>query len=102
MDICKLIGSNVRRQRLRSGFSQEELAARMGMNQAYVSKLESGKLNPTITTVALTARALEVNTILLFLVPEHGNHGQDTPSGQISDFVPSPKTLRSKGAIKKR
>lgn len=42
MDIRRLVGDNVRAYRLRAGLSQEELAARMEVEQGYVSRLEAG------------------------------------------------------------
>ena len=42
-----MVGRNVLRIRLEKGLSQEELAARSGFNQHYVSELEAGKRNPT-------------------------------------------------------
>lgn len=58
MDICKAVGVNVRRYRLAAGISQEELAARIGVDQGYVSGLEAGRRNPTIKTIEGVAKAL--------------------------------------------
>jgi transcriptional regulator with XRE-family HTH domain len=60
MDIRRLVGSNVRRLRLAAGLSQEELAARIGVEQGYVSRLEAGQKNPTIVTIWHMAVALQV------------------------------------------
>jgi transcriptional regulator with XRE-family HTH domain len=66
MDIRGLVGSNVRRCREAAGLSQEDLAARMGVDQAYVSRLEAGQRNPTIVTVWHVAKALGVEPSDLF------------------------------------
>ena len=66
MDIQKLVGSNIQRLRLAAKISQEELAARMGVDQAYVSRLEAGEKNPTVTTLQAAASALEVEARDLF------------------------------------
>jgi transcriptional regulator with XRE-family HTH domain len=66
MDIRRLVGDNVRRYRLAAGMTQEELAARMGFEQEYLSNLEAGKRNPTITTVWKAANALKVEPSQLF------------------------------------
>lgn len=58
MDIKKTLGKNVRRLRTEAGMSQDELAVRMGVDQAYVSHLEAGKKNSTIDTIWLAAQAL--------------------------------------------
>jgi transcriptional regulator with XRE-family HTH domain len=67
LDIRRLVGSNVRKCREASGLSQEELAARMGVDQGYVSRLEAGERNPTIVTVWHAAEALGVHPSALFL-----------------------------------
>lgn len=66
MDMRRIVGMNVRRCRLAAGLSQEELAARMGVEQYYVSGLESGRRNPTITTLGNAAQALGVKAGQLF------------------------------------
>jgi transcriptional regulator with XRE-family HTH domain len=66
MDIRRVVGENVRRYRLAAKLSQEELAARMGFEQEYVSKLEAGKRNPTITTIWHAALALKIKPADLF------------------------------------
>jgi transcriptional regulator with XRE-family HTH domain len=66
MDVQKLIGSNIQRLRLAAKISQEELAARMSVDQAYVSRLEAGEKNPTVTTLQAAATALEVDVRDLF------------------------------------
>lgn len=60
MDICKIFGQNVRRCRIATGISQEALAVKIGVDQAYISIMESGQQNVTLTTLWLTANALGV------------------------------------------
>jgi transcriptional regulator with XRE-family HTH domain len=76
MDIKRLVGENVRNYRLRAGLSQEELAAQMGVEQGYVSKLEAGARNPTIVTIWQTSEALGVQPAALFEVPSHSLKGR--------------------------
>ncbi|MBE1237558.1 helix-turn-helix transcriptional regulator [Phaeovibrio sulfidiphilus] len=66
-DIRRVVGTNIRSLRLEAGLAQDVLATRMGVDQAYVSKLEAGKRNPTITTISYAARALGVEVSTLFL-----------------------------------
>lgn len=68
MDIRRLLGSNVRRYRLSAGLSQEELAARMDVEQGYISNLEAGKRNPTVLTVWHLASALNLTPAQLFQI----------------------------------
>lgn len=50
----------MRRIRIAAGLSQDEIAVRMGVEQTYVSGLERGVRNPTLTTVDRVAAALNV------------------------------------------
>lgn len=43
-----------------AGLSQDEIAIRMGVEQTYVSGLERGVRNPTLTTLDRAASALNV------------------------------------------
>jgi transcriptional regulator with XRE-family HTH domain len=66
MDIRRVVGKNVRRYRIEAELSQEELAAGMGVEQRYVSRLEAGKRNPTIVTIWHAVEALGVRPAVLF------------------------------------
>jgi transcriptional regulator with XRE-family HTH domain len=66
MDVRGIVGTNIRRYRLAAKLSQEELAARMGVEQYYISGLEAGRRNPTITTASRAAEALGVKVAQLF------------------------------------
>ncbi len=60
------MASNVRRHRLALGITQAELAARLGIDRAYVSALERGLYNPTIERLDQIARVLQVDPVALF------------------------------------
>jgi transcriptional regulator with XRE-family HTH domain len=62
----RLVGQNVRRQRLAAKISQAELAARMCVDRAYVSGLEQGSRNPTVITLWHIAKALGVGMASFF------------------------------------
>lgn len=66
MDIQKLLGSNIQKLRLDAKISQEELAGRMDVDQAYISRLEAGEKNPTVSTLQAAATALGVDVQSLF------------------------------------
>ena len=65
MDMRKLVGQNVRRIRLKKGWTQERFAEVSGISQQYISSLESGRRNPTVVTLHELAQALEVSPIEL-------------------------------------
>lgn len=60
MDVRQIFGKNMRRVRMAAGLSQDEIAIRMGVEQTYVSGLERGVRNPTLTTLDRAASALNV------------------------------------------
>lgn len=61
MDIQKRLGRNVRRLRLREGWSQEDYAERADIHRTYLSDIERGERNPTIKVVEKLAVALGVS-----------------------------------------
>ncbi len=60
MDIRVTFGRQVRRLRLERGLSQEALADAAGLHRTYVSGIERGLRNPTLTIVARLAIALDL------------------------------------------
>ena len=60
MDIRTRLGQNVRRLREEQGWSQEDYADRAGIHRTYVSDIERGRRNPTITVVEKLARPFGV------------------------------------------
>jgi transcriptional regulator with XRE-family HTH domain len=65
-----MVGDNVRRLRIAAGMTQAELAARMGVDRAYVSGLEQGERNPTVVTLWHIAKALGVKARALLHEPK--------------------------------
>ena len=60
MDIRTRLGHNVRRLREAKGWSQEDYADRAGIHRTYVSDIERGRRNPTVTVVEKLAKPLGV------------------------------------------
>ena len=60
MDIRRVFGANVRVYRRAAGLSQEAVAARMGVDRAYVSAIERGLQNVTLLTILQVAESLNV------------------------------------------
>jgi len=51
---------NVRHWRIAAGLTQTAVAKRSGMNRSYLSRLESGRQNPTLATLERLAKILNV------------------------------------------
>lgn len=66
MDDRKLLGQRIKELRQVRGWSQEELAERMGSGAKYVSSLERGQENPTLEMLINVARTLKVEPVDLF------------------------------------
>ena len=62
MDIRQRLAHNVRRLREEQGWSQEDYADRAGIHRTYVSDIERGKRNPTITVVEKLAAPFAVSS----------------------------------------
>lgn len=64
-DVRATLARNLRLARARVGISQEELAAKAGIDRTYVSGIERGVRNPTITIVARLAAELDTTAAAL-------------------------------------
>lgn len=63
MDMRKLVGRNFARLRREKGLTQEDVEARSGYSQQYLSGLERGRRNPSIITLYEIAQALGVSHV---------------------------------------
>lgn len=61
MDIRKRFGKKVRVARTFRGWSQEDLAEAAGLDRTYISGIERGTRNPTITVVDKFSKALGID-----------------------------------------
>jgi transcriptional regulator with XRE-family HTH domain len=61
MDIRKKFGKRLRTLREERGWSQEEFADRAGLHRTYVSAVERGVRNPTLSVLERLAKALGVS-----------------------------------------
>lgn len=61
MDIRRRVGRNIKTIREAKGWSQEELAERAELHRTYVSGVERGIRNPTITVLERLSLALKVS-----------------------------------------
>jgi ribosome-binding protein aMBF1 (putative translation factor) len=51
--------------RLQNGWSQKELAMRMGTSQSYIARLEAGDIDPQVSTLKRLAAVFDVKPALL-------------------------------------
>ena len=55
------LGENIRRIREEKGMTQIELCRKLKVDRAYMSNVENGKKNPTLSTIEKIAKALGVS-----------------------------------------
>ncbi|MBI5869643.1 MAG: helix-turn-helix transcriptional regulator [Actinobacteria bacterium] len=58
--LAKSFGSEVRKQRESLGLSQEKFAEKAGIHRTYVSSIELGKVDPSLSVANKLAVALDV------------------------------------------
>jgi transcriptional regulator with XRE-family HTH domain len=61
VDIRNKFGERVRLRREELGLSQEEFAFQSGIHRTYVSGVERGVRNPSLTMIERIAKALELS-----------------------------------------
>ena len=54
------LGENLRAARAKLGLTQEQVAERSGVQAGEVSRIESGKRDPQLSTILKLAKAVEV------------------------------------------
>jgi transcriptional regulator with XRE-family HTH domain len=59
--ISKKLGNNLKKIRLEKGMSQGDICRATGMDRGYISRVESGQKNPTISNLEKIAKALKIS-----------------------------------------
>lgn len=67
MDIKSVFAGNVKKHRIKKGFSQEAFAEKAGLHRTYISAIEREKRSIALDNVQKIADALEIETYLLFI-----------------------------------
>ncbi|WP_373515525.1 helix-turn-helix domain-containing protein [Persicitalea sp.] len=61
----KTLAQIITEQREQKQISQTQLATLSGINQAHISRIESGKSKPTMPTVFRICKALDIDPLIL-------------------------------------
>jgi len=56
----KKLGKNLKELRQKQGLSQGDIARFLGADRSYISNIESGRMNPTLSTLEKLAKSLGV------------------------------------------
>lgn len=70
VDIPRVLGRQVRRYRLISGETQEDISVRCDIYRTYLSRIECGTANPSLNVLVSLATALGVHIEDLLLESE--------------------------------
>ena len=70
MDVCQKLGLRVQQLRQAKGWSQDEFAHRANLHRTYVSGVERGIRNPTISVLEKLAAGLEITLCELVALEE--------------------------------
>lgn len=58
----KRLGKNLKKLRLKMKMSQGDISRKLGVDRAYISSIENGRMNPTLTTLEKLAEAIGINS----------------------------------------
>lgn len=73
MKAVRRIALNLRQLRVAQNVSQEGLALASSVDRSYVSRLERGLENPTVSLLEKLASTLRVDIVELLEIPSKGN-----------------------------
>ncbi len=65
-DDAKKLGENLKKIRTSKNITQTEFAEKLGVDKSFVSNIENGKTNPTLSTITSLAKVLKISTNELF------------------------------------
>ncbi len=60
-DEARKLGRNLKRIRTAKGISQGDIVRTLSMPKSFVSNIENGKTNPTLSTITKIAKAIGVS-----------------------------------------
>lgn len=87
MDHLRELGKRINEIRKIKGMTQEILAERADLTVSYISKIETGKKNPTIAVIEKIAHAMGVDTYQLFINLEPELMSNRTILAKIKEMV---------------
>jgi two-component system response regulator len=101
LNVQKGFGAEVRRRRRLMGLSQERLAELASLHRTYVSAVESGRRNPSLSSLQRLAKALGASLGSVFVsveknaqVAESRGNGQNPRAGEILLVEDDPVEVR--------
>ena len=56
------LGQNLRKIRTKKSMTQGDLATALNVDRAYISNIENGRMNPTLSTLEKISQALRISS----------------------------------------
>ncbi len=72
-DVVKFFGKNLRKIRLQRKLSMDKLAKMADMELSQIYRIENGKVNARLTTIAALGKALDIDPNELLKMPNQPN-----------------------------
>lgn len=79
-----MLAERLKYWRKSKGYTQSELAGATGVSDGLIGQIETGKANPSVTTLMAIAKVLEISPGLLLDDPCQGEHREGTPCEEKS------------------
>lgn len=64
-EFLKKLGMNIKLERIKQHLSQEDLAGKVGCDRSYISVIERGLQNPSVTKMVKISKVLKVDIKVL-------------------------------------
>jgi transcriptional regulator with XRE-family HTH domain len=58
---AKKLGQNMKKWRMKKKMSQGDISRALGVDRSYVSNIENGRMNPTLSTLEKLAEAIGIS-----------------------------------------
>lgn len=88
------IGLNIRRLRIQSRMTQQQLADQCDLSKGMISKIESGKVMPAVATLSKVAQSLGVKVSMLMEEGDDREAAYHTGQISVEDFRKTDKGYR--------
>lgn len=87
------LGKATKMMRTASGLRQNEVASRLGVTANYISLVENGRREPSVSFLRELARVFNVPVGLFFLWEETKNRSSKKGVGQLRDILAQLETM---------
>ena len=91
----KLIGSRIKKQREKISLTQEVVAEKADITTVYLSKIENGKVHPTLDTLSAICAVIncDLGSLLLNSISESSNYQTEKVVQIFNSCSPSVKPI---------